>query len=581
MKEGDSGIDIKAKPLGGRAIIGDASTFEISGDSATINVKSFGDLSKVQAFVKHGFDFMDIESKRVVIANMISASRELKVRKAIVESIPVDMMNNLRRQKLSPDMLLHDQSMLQSLFAINLKSSIPTGMDIARSMIVSETPSIAKISLVDFRRYSVKDSPATVAKDFQHDIPSHKVSVTIPASEEGVKSKVIAGKTMPYESQGIPEDQWIITDGKGTSFSISETKQFATKPTKDYRAMLRKYQEAHATPEEKAKYAKKAAKDYAKDFTADYVKVLDRYEAKLKSAETKLEKIKTSKEILKRRRGFIRAAGDYFNLTDRELRQVSGKDIRFMTNFEFKQYIDGIRLKAEKLEVRRQAMNELMTQIRDKELNVENLRKAMKLPTLKNMTVAQIQHLDETLAPFQKGDEFLSVRKLEVVDRTELKGIKTWREAREHLAKEISKQEGRTVTVRELQNIKVSEFDRFRYDTGLAEKDPFYKMMIEKPAKRMLVSETEYLKMEQEIFALAKKIKGKGFFVPQYKNIMRWMETPAEEKANIKLSSEEMALAEYMTEKNLVSMDYLIQMEAMRMGKQNYFTILPMFVGGF
>jgi molybdopterin synthase catalytic subunit len=33
-----------------------------------------------------------------------------------------------------------------------------------------------------------------------------------------------------------------------------------------------------------------------------------------------------------------------------------------------------------------------------------------------------------------------------------------------------------------------------------------------------------------------------------------------------------MALAEYMTEKNLVSMDYLIQMEAMRMGKQNYFT---------
>jgi predicted GNAT family acetyltransferase len=354
--------------------------------------------------------------------------------------------------------------------------------------------------------------------------------------------------------------------------SIKETKQFATKPSIDYKEMLKKYQEAHTTPAEKAKQAKKSAKDYVKDFTVDYIKVLDRYEAKLKSAETKLEKIKTSKEILKRRRGFIRAAADYFNLSDKELRQISGKDIRFMNNLEFKQYIDGIRIKAEKFEVRRQAMNELMTQIRDKELNVENLRKAMKLPTLKNMTVAQIQHLDETLVPYQKGDEFLTVRKLEVVDRTELEGIKTWREAREHLAKEISKQEGRTVTVKELQNIKVSEFDRFRYDTGLAEKDPFYKMMIEKPAKRMLVSETEYLKMEQEVFALAKEIKGKGFFVPQYKNIMRWMETPTEEKAKIKLSSEEMALAEYMTEKNLVSMDYLIQMEAMRMGKQNYFT---------
>ena len=50
---------------------------------------------------------------------------------------------------------------------------------------------------------------------------------------------------MPYESQGIPEDQWIVTDGEGTSFSVQETKQFATKPTKDYKAMLKKYQEAH------------------------------------------------------------------------------------------------------------------------------------------------------------------------------------------------------------------------------------------------------------------------------------------------------------------------------------------------
>jgi hypothetical protein len=53
---------------------------------------------------------------------------------------------------------------------------------------------------------------------------------------------------MPYESQGISEDQWIVTEGKGTSFSISETKQFATKPTKDYRAMLRRYQVKHTTP---------------------------------------------------------------------------------------------------------------------------------------------------------------------------------------------------------------------------------------------------------------------------------------------------------------------------------------------
>ena len=290
--------------------------------------------------------------------------------------------------------------------------------------------------------------------------------------------------------------------------------------------------------------------------------------------EERVKKIKTTKEILQRRRSKIRAVRDYFKLSDADMRKITRKDIRLMSNFEFKQHLDNIRKMAEKFDIRRQAMNELMTQVRDKELNVENLRKAMKLPTLKNMKVEQIKKLDAELEPFQKGDEFLSVRKLEVVDRTELEGIKTWREAREHLAKEISKQEGRTVSVEELQNIKVSEFDRFRYDTGLAEKDPFYRMMVEKPAARMLVSEAQYLEMEKETFALAKKIKGKGFIgwaVPQHKKIVRFMETPADKKAEIKLTEEEMALTKYMVEKNLISMDYLIQIEAMKMGRQNYY----------
>jgi len=288
-------------------------------------------------------------------------------------------------------------------------------------------------------------------------------------------------------------------------------------------------------------------------------KVKTRYEAKI-------AKIKTAKEILQRRRSKIRAVRDYFKLTDAELRQISRKDIRLMSNYEFKQHIDRIRLKAEKLDVKRQAKNELVAHIREKEVNVENLRKAMKLPTMKNMTVEQIRKLDTTLEPFQKGDEFLSVRKLEVVDRTELKGIKTWREARERLSKKLD------VPVKELQNIRVSEFDRFRYETGLAEKNPFYKMMVEETAKKMLASESEYLSIEKDVFALAKKIKGKGFFIPQQKNIRRFMESPPDKKAEIKLTKDELALVDYMTEHFSNARDYLIQIEAMNTGRQNYFT---------
>ena len=300
-----------------------------------------------------------------------------------------------------------------------------------------------------------------------------------------------------------------------------------------------------------------------------------RMQQELKTAKLEREKakilgpIKTAKEILDRRRAKIRAIQEHFNLTDTDLKKVNKRDIRLMSNFEFKNFLDAIRIQADKFAIKRQAMNELIQQIQDKELNVENLRKAMKLPTMKNMTVEHIRKLDEALKPFQKGDEFLSVRKLEVVDRTELKGIKTWREARERLAKKLN------VSVEKLQNIEVSEFDRFRYDTALAERNDFYKMMVEEPAKRMLVSEAEYLHIEKNLLALAKKLPKKGIIgrlIPQQKNIRKFMETPINKRGDIEMTSAEIGVVNFMTKHFDDARNYLVQMEAMKLGKDNYFT---------
>ena len=268
------------------------------------------------------------------------------------------------------------------------------------------------------------------------------------------------------------------------------------------------------------------------------------------------------------RKGQIRVVRDYFNLTDAEIKSISRKDVGLMSDFEFKNFIDDVRIKADKLGKKKQAMNELIQQTMDKELNVENLRKAMKLPTMKNMTITDIKKLDEAIRPFQKGDEFLSVRKLETVDRTELKGIKTWREARELLAKKLGK------SVDELRNIQVSEFDRFRYDTVLAEKNPFYKMMVEESASKMLISEAEYLKLEKKVFDLAKGLKPKGIgrIVPQQKNIREFMEAKLEDRSGIILNETEGKLVKLMTKEFEDVRSYLIKMEAMKMGKENYFT---------
>ena len=78
-----------------------------------------------------------------------------------------------------------------------------------------------------------------------------KVAGEIEARSTAARAKLTPKQRreqMPYESQGIPREDWIITDGKGTSFSVEESKQFATKP-KDYRAMLKKYQGTKAPNE--------------------------------------------------------------------------------------------------------------------------------------------------------------------------------------------------------------------------------------------------------------------------------------------------------------------------------------------
>ncbi|MBE9573155.1 MAG: hypothetical protein IMF11_21215, partial [Proteobacteria bacterium] len=130
-------------------------------------------------------------------------------------------------------------------------------------------------------------------------------------------------------------------------------------------------------------------------------------------------------------------------------------------------------------------------------------------------------------------------------------------------------------SVDRLQSIKVTEFDRFRYDTGLAERNPFYRMMVEETAKRMLISEAEYLQMEKDVFAIAKKLRPRGVvgrLIPQQKKIRAFMEAPADQKPDIDLTEEELALVGYMTEHFAKAREYLLQIEAMNMGRENYFT---------
>jgi len=290
---------------------------------------------------------------------------------------------------------------------------------------------------------------------------------------------------------------------------------------------------------------------------------------KIKAAyDKKIEGIKDAKDILANRRSLIKAVTKQFGLSDADLKTITRRDIRLMSNFEFKQFLDDIRAKSEEFMVRRQAQNELIGQINEKELNVEPLREAMKLPPISQMSTEQLRTLDATLEPYQKGDRFLSKRKLETIDRTDLSGIKTYREAREILAKKIGVKE------EDLNKIKINEFDRFKNFAALNEKDPFFKMITEETAKLKLQAEAEYLEIESKANKLAKKIKTSFIqkLIPQQKNIRAWFE--AKDKNTVRLTKEESELANFMVQEWSKAREQLVLNQVIKKGinNDNYFT---------
>jgi hypothetical protein len=310
-------------------------------------------------------------------------------------------------------------------------------------------------------------------------------------------------------------------------------------------------------------------------------------EGKKAGKEQAAEEIRSAKEVLDRRRSFLRGVQQQFNLTDADLKSISKRDIRLMNNYEFKKFLDDVEAKAADLAKRRQIKNEIMFQIADKELQkVDNLRQVMELPTLESMSVDELNEFNQALEEFQKGDEFLSVRKLETVDNTELAGIKTVREAKEILASKLG------VPLESVSNIPVSEFDKLTYDTALARKNPFYKLLVDETTASMLDAEEKFLEMEREVDELTKKSRESRSrtlvekMIPTDDLVFEWLDSPlkkemdpekdkgkrSKEEISNEMTDQEMALASYLQARFAQFRDYLIQHKVLERYQANYIT---------
>lgn len=265
------------------------------------------------------------------------------------------------------------------------------------------------------------------------------------------------------------------------------------------------------------------------------------------------------------RRARFRVLKERYQLNDSDLQDVrKGKDLTAMTDDEFAEFIARAEVHAEEIEKTKAARMQVEATINDKQLQkVENLQKAMKLPDLSEMTTEQLYDFDALLSQYQFRDEFLSQRKLETIDNTDLAGVKIYREAKVKFAEKLG------VDPDKLNNL-FSGTDKYRWDSSLAEKNPFYKLMVENFSASMIEGEARYLELEEMTNKLlGRSRKGTGMVnkvIPTDDRIFDYLTASPADKPRLAadMTPEEYAAAEFFRNEYNKALDYAYKHQVFR-----------------
>jgi|GEM_PF-2901625 len=291
---------------------------------------------------------------------------------------------------------------------------------------------------------------------------------------------------------------------------------------------------------------------------------LDQYlnmRSKLNNVVADLSSLRKEKSAIKKgellmqlakgdRRVAYRAIKGAFNLSEYDLASIrQGKDIMAMSKEEFDSFLKIAEKKAMEIEKRGMAMVDFQATIQERDLRKwENVQSAMKLPPISEMTIDQINQLNDVLSQYKVGDEFLPIRQLETISETEMSGIRTVREVQEHLAKKYN------LTPEQLPPIKPHPW---MYDTQLARQNPLYDLLVDKYNISYLKANGRILELEREsdeLIKLARDSRQTTILekisqqvAPTDKYIVEWLEADEGNKKILeeKMTDKELAAAKY------------------------------------
>lgn len=279
--------------------------------------------------------------------------------------------------------------------------------------------------------------------------------------------------------------------------------------------------------------------------------------------------------MVSRRGRVLKNTQDMIGISDERAKKIiAGRRIHLMNEKEFNDFMQEFVGKAQDIRATLDARDEVKGLIQAQQFNkVENLQKALGLPTIDKMNEAQAQEFASILYQYQFGDTFLTKRELETTVRTKFGEIRTERELLEKIEDNIGISRG------ELRAIDAKGSDRYKNWLQLANKNPYYRWLV----GRKMLAKTKELKQTYEfrkrLDELTKKARASRKATSLKESIWDTVAPTDEEVFRAldtgdfsQLTPEERVLADFLTVMFRTKYEKLVENFKDFKGRQNYVT---------
>jgi len=294
-------------------------------------------------------------------------------------------------------------------------------------------------------------------------------------------------------------------------------------------------------------------------------------------AVSKRASVATKKDIASVQKDLVSLVGD-LPLKDR------GKFIATIKNIQTREQLDrampniqkrvqevlGRLEQAQRLKTIQRQTREL---IKERDLkNTESFRRALNLPSLKKMTVEQLEMFQRELGDIPTGGHLMSQRVLETIEKTGLKGTKTYDEVLKRLG----------MTKEEASKIQIGTFDRYKGNYTFAQQSPLHKAVVEKITAAQLSASRRFNTFENALDPLVREARasrkrgvGKRLgdaFVPTDKRVFDYLQSANKEVLAKEMTPAELRLANFLQKHYLEARDYLLKEKVMDKYVNDYIT---------